>query len=34
MMQTARLAGFRNLSLQVSKQEGGLDSAAAAPGAR
>lgn len=34
MMQTARLAGFRNLSLQVSKQEGGLDTAAAAPGVR
>lgn len=34
MMQTARLAGFRNLSLQVSKQEGGLDTAAAATGTR
>ena len=34
MMQTARLAGFRNLSLQVSKQDGAVDSTAAAPGAR
>src|SRR6185312_3961883 len=34
MMQTARLAGFRNLSLQVSKQEGPVDSTAAATGAR
>ncbi len=33
MMQTARLAGFRNLSLQVSKQEGSVDSTAAATGA-
>ena len=34
MMQTARLAGFRNLSLEVSKQEGPVDSTAAATGAR